>query len=38
MDADDFSPRTTEDLLTYCYHVAGVVGLMMAVVMGVRPR
>jgi 15-cis-phytoene synthase len=35
MDAADFSPRTTDDLLTYCYHVAGVVGLMMAVVMGV---
>lgn len=35
MDADDFSPRTTDDLLKYCYHVAGVVGLMMAVVMGV---
>jgi 15-cis-phytoene synthase len=35
MDANDFSPRTTEDLMTYCYHVAGVVGLMMAVVMGV---
>jgi 15-cis-phytoene synthase len=38
MDADDFSPRTTADLLTYCYHVAGVVGLMMAVVMGVDPK
>ena len=37
MDADGFSPRTTEDLLTYCYHVAGVVGLMMAVIMGVSP-
>jgi 15-cis-phytoene synthase len=37
MDADEFSPRTTDDLLTYCYHVAGVVGLMMAVVMGVHP-
>jgi 15-cis-phytoene synthase len=37
MDADEFSPRTTDDLLTYCYHVAGVVGLMMAVVMGVDP-
>jgi phytoene synthase len=23
--------------LLYCYHVAGVVGLMMAVIMGVRP-
>jgi 15-cis-phytoene synthase len=38
MDADDFSPRTTADLLTYCYHVAGVVGLMMAVIMGVDPK
>ncbi len=38
MDADEFSPRTTADLLTYCYHVAGVVGLMMAVVMGVSPE
>jgi 15-cis-phytoene synthase len=37
MDADDFSPRTTADLLKYCYHVAGVVGLMMAVIMGVSP-
>jgi 15-cis-phytoene synthase len=37
MDADDFSPRTTADMLTYCYHVAGVVGLMMAVIMGVSP-
>jgi 15-cis-phytoene synthase len=35
MDAADFSPRTTEDLLSYCYHVAGVVGLMMARIMGV---
>ncbi len=38
MDADAFSPKTTEDLLTYCYHVAGVVGLMMAVIMGVDPQ
>jgi 15-cis-phytoene synthase len=38
MDADDFSPRTTDDLMVYCYHVAGVVGLMMAVVMGVDPQ
>ena len=36
MDADDFSPRTTADLLTYCYHVAGCVGLMMAKLMGVN--
>jgi 15-cis-phytoene synthase len=38
MDANAFSPVTTEDLLQYCYHVAGVVGLMMAVVMGVDPE
>jgi 15-cis-phytoene synthase len=38
MDADDFSPRTTADLLKYCYHVAGVVGLMMAVIMGISPE
>ncbi|MBJ9975912.1 phytoene/squalene synthase family protein [Pseudomonas sp. S75] len=28
--------QTLDDLLGYCYHVAGVVGLMMARVMGVR--
>ncbi|WP_293881889.1 phytoene/squalene synthase family protein [Sphingomonas sp.] len=37
MDSADWSPRTENDLLTYCYHVAGVVGCMMAVVMGVAP-
>ena len=37
LDADGWRPRTEDDLLRYCYHVAGVVGLMMAVVMGVRP-
>ena len=37
MDARDWRPRSEEDLLRYCYHVAGVVGCMMAVVMGVRP-
>ncbi|HEX8445244.1 MAG TPA: phytoene/squalene synthase family protein [Sphingomonas sp.] len=37
LDADGFSPRTEDDLLRYCYHVAGVVGCMMAVVMGVSP-
>jgi phytoene synthase len=35
MDADGFSPKDEEELLRYCYHVAGVVGLMMAAVMGV---
>lgn len=36
MDAASFSPRSEADLLSYCYHVAGVVGLMMACLMGVR--
>lgn len=32
----DWKPVVTEnDLLTYCYHVAGCVGVMMAIVMGV---
>lgn len=38
MDADDWRPRTEDDLLRYCYHVAGAVGVMMAVVMGVSPH
>ena len=37
LDAEDWSPRSENDLLRYCYHVAGVVGCMMAVVMGVNP-
>ncbi len=37
MDADDWRPTTENDLYLYCYHVAGVVGCMMAVVMGVDP-
>ncbi|WP_294334432.1 phytoene/squalene synthase family protein [uncultured Sphingomonas sp.] len=37
LDADGWRPRTEDDLLRYCYHVAGVVGCMMAVVMGVAP-
>ena len=37
MDAAEFSPRNEAELLKYCYHVAGVVGLMMAVIMGVAP-
>lgn len=35
LDADDWRPRSTNDLMQYCYHVAGAVGCMMAVVMGV---
>lgn len=38
MDADGRRYRTFHETLDYCYHVAGVVGLMMAWVMGVRDR
>lgn len=37
LDAASWRPQTTDDLMRYCYHVAGAVGCMMAVVMGVRP-
>lgn len=37
LDAADWRPRSEDDLLRYCYHVAGSVGCMMAVVMGVKP-
>ena len=37
LDSDGWRPRTEADMLRYCYHVAGVVGKMMALVMGVRP-
>ncbi|WP_454885673.1 phytoene/squalene synthase family protein [Sphingomonas oryzagri] len=37
LDAQDWRPRSEADLLRYCYHVAGAVGCMMAVVMGVAP-
>ena len=37
LDATGWRPTTTDDLLRYCYHVAGAVGCMMAVVMGVTP-
>ena len=35
LDAAGWSPRTEGDLMRYCYHVAGAVGVMMAKVMGV---
>jgi len=38
LDAGGWRPRTADDLLRYCYHVAGTVGCMMAVVMGVSPE
>lgn len=37
LDAAGWVPRSEADLLQYCYHVAGAVGCMMAVVMGVDP-
>ncbi|MFC5511569.1 15-cis-phytoene synthase CrtB [Massilia jejuensis] len=39
MDVMETRYETIEDTLRYCYHVAGVVGLMMATIMGARdPR
>lgn len=37
LDADGWRPQTEQDLERYCYHVAGTVGGMMAIVMGVPP-
>ncbi|MDZ3832365.1 MAG: phytoene/squalene synthase family protein [Sphingopyxis sp.] len=37
LDADDWRPRSEADLLRYCYHVAGAVGVAMALVMGIDP-
>ena len=34
-DAAGWQPQTEDDLLSYCYQVAGAVGVMMAQVMGV---
>ncbi|MFC0200461.1 phytoene/squalene synthase family protein [Paracoccus rhizosphaerae] len=36
MDVQDRSYRSLDDVLDYSYHVAGVVGVMMARVMGVK--
>jgi 15-cis-phytoene synthase len=36
MDVAGREYRTLDDTLSYCYHVAGVVGVMMANIMGVR--
>jgi phytoene synthase len=37
MDVSARRYETIEDTLDYCWHVAGVVGVMMALVMGVKP-
>ena len=38
MDVEERVYDTLDDTLDYCYHVAGVVGVMMAMIMGVRDR
>lgn len=38
LDAAEWRPRHERDLYQYCYHVAGAVGLLMAIVMGVDPQ
>ena len=38
LDAEEWRPRTEEDLMRYCWHVAGAVGVMMAQVMGIDPE
>ena len=38
LDAADWRPQSVDDLYRYCYHVAGAVGCMMALVMGVSPN
>lgn len=38
LDAAGWMPDSENDLLQYCHHVAGVVGQMMALVMGVKPE
>lgn len=37
LDLEDWRPRSENDLYRYCYHVAGAVGCMMAIAMGVSP-
>jgi len=38
LDAAEWGPRLESDLYRYCYHVAGAVGCLMAVIMGVAPE
>ncbi|HEX8055497.1 MAG TPA: phytoene/squalene synthase family protein [Novosphingobium sp.] len=38
LDAAGWHPASEADMLRYCYHVAGAVGVMMAAVMGVSPH
>jgi len=38
LDTAGWHPATEQDMLAYCYHVAGAVGVLMALVMGVDPQ
>ena len=38
LDEVGWEPASPGDLIEYCYHVAGAVGCMMAVLMGVSPE
>ncbi|MFX7090438.1 squalene/phytoene synthase family protein, partial [Acinetobacter baumannii] len=38
LDAAGWRPRHAADLHRECYHVAGAVGCMMAVIMGIPPE
>jgi phytoene synthase len=38
LDVAGWRPKTELDMLGYCYHVAGAVGVVMALVMGVDPE
>jgi phytoene synthase len=38
LDSEDWRPHDEAELLLYCYYVAGAVGCMMAIVMGVPPE
>ncbi|HEX7852442.1 MAG TPA: phytoene/squalene synthase family protein [Sphingobium sp.] len=37
LDAEGWRPESKDDMLAYCYHVAGAVGCLMAIIMGVEP-
>lgn len=37
LDEVGWQPKDEEELVMYCYHVAGAVGCIMAIVMGVSP-
>ena len=38
LDTAGWQPRSESDLMRYCFHVAGAVGVLMARVMGVPPE